>query len=206
MRAMLTCALVVAVAAGAAVQAAKYTSIWKAPDAGTIGFLGKKVAALVIAKDQALRMSAEESLARQLEAIGVHGVAAYRLIPREELQDKEKAKAWFEQSDVQGVVAMRLVDAKTITSRSPMIWSSGYYQGWWSYYDYGWGAAWASENVREDTTLTIEALVFSVPRDKLLWAALGETTNPKSMDAFMKDAVSSAVKEMKKAGLTARSK
>ena len=52
--------------------------------------------------------------------------------------------------------------------------------------------------------MTVETLVFSVSRDKLLWAALSETTNPKSMDAFMKDLVTKAVKEMKKAGLTAK--
>ena len=204
MRLSFRLALALAIAAGAAVHAATFKSTWKAPDAGTIGFAGKKVAALLISKDDALRMSAEEALARQLTAIGVQGVGAYRLIPREELENKDKAKAWFEKTGVEGVVAMRPVSAKTVTTYTPSMWSSGYYTSLWGYYGYTWGAVYDPGYLREDTVVTVETLVFSVPRDKLLWAALSETTNPKSMDAFMKDLVTTAVKEMKKAGLTAK--
>jgi len=204
MRRGFSLALTLAIAAGAVVHAATFKSTWKAPDAGTIGFAGKKVAALLISKDEALRMSAEEALARQLVAIGVQGIGAYRLIPREELQDTAKAKAWFEKTGVEGAVVMRLVSAKTVTSYSPSMWSSGYYTSLWGYYGYTWGVVYDPGYLREDTVVTVETLVFSVSRDKLLWAALSETTNPKSMDAFMKDLVTKAVKEMKKAGLTAK--
>jgi len=206
MRRTLTHVLILAIVTGAAVHAVTFKSIWKSPEAGTIGFAGKKVAALVISKDEALRISAEEALARQLEAIGVQGVAAYRMIPREEMQDKDKAKAWFEKIGVEGVVAMRLVSADTVKSYSPAMWSSGYYTSLWGYYGYTWGAVWDPGYLREDRVVTVETLVFSVPRDQLLWAALSETTNPKSMDAFMKDLVTKAVKEMTKAGLTAKSR
>jgi hypothetical protein len=84
------------------------------------------------------------------------------------------------------------------------MWSTGYYTSFWGYYGYTWGAVWDPGYLREDRIVTVETLVFSVPRDKLLWAALSETTNPKSMDAFMKDLVTKAAKEMKKEGLTTR--
>ncbi len=204
MRRIIGPALILALAAVAAVGAAEFKSIWKAPDAGTIGFAGKKVAALVISKDEALRISAEEALARQLVSLGVRGIAAYRVIPREELQDRDRAKAWFHKTDVEGVVAMRPVSAETVKSFTPSMWTVGYYGSLWDYYGYTWGVAFSpGGGVREDTTLTVETLVFSVPREKLLWAALSETTNPKSIDAFMKDLVTKAAKEMKKAGLTA---
>jgi hypothetical protein len=206
MRRNLSHALILAFVTGAAVQAVTFKSTWKAPDAGTVGFAGKKVAALVISKDEALRMSAEEALVRQLVPIGIQGVAAYRLIPREELQDKDKARAWFEKTGIEGVVAMRLVSADTVKTYSPAMWSTGYYTSWWGYYGTTWVAAWDPGYLREDTTVTVETLLFSVPRDKLLWAALSETTNPKSMDAFMKDLVTKAVKELKKQGLTAKSR
>ncbi|MBP1634613.1 MAG: hypothetical protein H6Q10_1187 [Acidobacteria bacterium] len=202
MRRTLTHALIVAVAAVAALHAASFKSVWKAPDAGTVGFAGKKVAALVITKDTPLRMSAEEALARQLVALGIQGVAAYRVLPQD-LQDKDKARAWFEKTGVEGVVAMRPISAETVKSYQPSMWSSGYYTSLWGYYGYTWTAVYSPASVRQDTTLTVETLVFSVPRDKLLWAALSETTNPEGMDAFMKDLVGKAVKEMKKAGLTA---
>ena len=204
MRRIAGTALILALAAGAAAYAATFKSIWKAPDAGTVGFAGKKVAALVISKDDGLRQSAEEALARQLVALGIRGIAAYRVIPREELQDKDKAKAWFQKTEIDGVVAMRPVSAETVTSYTPAMWTTGYYTNLWGYYGYTWGAVWTPESSRKDTTVTVETLVFDVPREKLLWAALSETTNPESMDAFMKDLVTKAAKEMRKAGLTAR--
>jgi hypothetical protein len=205
MRRILGSVLILTAAAAAVADAAKFKSTWKAPDAGIVGFAGKKVAALVISKDEALRMSAEEALVRQLVALGVPGIAAYRLIPREELQDKDKAKAWFEKVGIEGVVAMRPISADTVKTYQPSMWSAGYYTSLWNYYGYSWGAVWTPGSVSEETTVTVETLVFSVPRDKLLWAGLSETTNPAGMDAFMKDLVTSATKEMKKAGLIAGS-
>lgn len=197
--------VIAVLAAITAASAASFKSIWKAPDAGTTTFADRKVAALVITKDQALRMSAEEALVRQLVPLGIRAEASYRMIPGEEMRDKEKARAWFEKIGVEGVVAMRPVSADTVKTYQPSMWSAGYYTSLWGYYGYTWGVAWSpGATVREDTTVTVETLVFSVPRNKLLWAALSETTNPKSMDAFMKDLVTKAVKEMRKEGLAAK--
>ena len=66
----------------------KFTSTWKAPEAASTSFAGKKVAALIISQDENLRISGEEALVRELAAIGVPGgVASYRIVPREELMD-----------------------------------------------------------------------------------------------------------------------
>jgi len=195
--------MILAVATVAVVQAAKFTSVWKAPDITTIGFAGKKVAALVITKDDGLRQSAEEALVRQLDALGIQGEASYRLAPAPVLQDKDKAKAWFEKVGVEGVVAMRIVSADKVTTYSPATFSTGYYGSLWGYYGYSWGVAWSPGFSSEDTKIVVETLLFSVPKDKLLWAGVSETTNPKNTDVFMKDLVTKAVKEMKKQGLTA---
>ena len=95
MRRKLTRAWILAVAGGAAVHAATFKSTSKAPEAGTIGLAGKKVDALVITKDEGLPVAVEDGLVRQLVAPGVKGLAAYRVIPREEARDEDKAKAWF---------------------------------------------------------------------------------------------------------------
>jgi hypothetical protein len=195
--------VVLAVAAVAVLQAAKFNSVWKAPDITTIGFAGKKVAGLVISTDDGLRQSAEEAMVRQLEEIGVQGEACYRLAPKEVLADKDKAKAWFEKVHVEGVVAMRLVSADKVTTYTPATFTTGYYGSLWGYYGYSWGVAWSPGYSSEDTKVVVETLIFSVPKDKLLWAGVSETTNPKNMDVFMKDLVAQAIKEMKKQGLTA---
>ena len=94
----------------ASADKANFTSTWKSPDAGTVAYAGKKVVGLIVSNDMSLRMSAEEALARDMTSKGVQGVAAYKVIPREEIRDKDTVKKWFERAGAAGVVVMRLVD------------------------------------------------------------------------------------------------
>ena len=88
-------ALLLLIGAGVVTAAPKFLAVWKAPDVSQLNFAGRKVAALVITDDQSLQMSGEEALNRELTARGVSGVATYRIVPREELKNPEKAKGWF---------------------------------------------------------------------------------------------------------------
>jgi hypothetical protein len=205
MRRTPACALVLALLAGTALHAAKFKSVWKAPDAGDESFAGKKVAVFVMTADEALRMSAEEALVRQLEPLGIQAEASYRLAPRPVMDQRDKAKAWFEKVGVAGVVALRVVSADKVTTYTPSMWTTSYSGSWWGYYGYTWSSIWTGPGpVDTDTILTVETLIFSVPRDKLLWAAVSESTNPKNVDTFMKDLVTKSVKEMKKQGFTVK--
>jgi hypothetical protein len=184
----------------------KFLSTWKAPDAAGTSFAGTKVAALIISDDLDLRVSGEEALVRELAAAGVReGVASYRLVPREELRDPEKAKGWYERAGAQGVVAMRLVKADKRQTWSPSMWSTPYYSSLWGYYGYGWGSVYDPGVSRTEMVAVIETLVFSVPQDKLLWAGVTETTDVRDASRIIKDVVAATVKEMNKQGLIRRS-
>ena len=200
MRHRLATALALAACLGAVLAAApRFTSTWKAPEAAGVSFAARKVAALVISDDESLRVSSEEALVRELVAIGIKdAVAAYRLVPREELKDAAKAKPWFERAGVEGVVTLRLVRAETEQVYTPSYWASPYYTSLWGYYGYGWGVAYEFGSSREDTVVVIENLVFSVSKDKLLWAGVSETTNPKNAGTLIKDLVKETIKEMRK--------
>jgi hypothetical protein len=87
--------------------APKFTSAWKSPDAASVSFAGKKVAALVIAQDDSLRVAGEEALVRELTARGLESVATYRIAPKEELQSADRAKGWFEKANVEGPAPLR---------------------------------------------------------------------------------------------------
>jgi hypothetical protein len=183
----------------------KFTSTWKSPDAAGTSFKGKKVAALLISPDMDLRVSGEEALVRELTAIGLtQAVASYRMIPKEELRDPERARPWYERAKVEGVVAMRLVSAETRKEWHPSMWQSGYYSSFWGYYGYGWSAVYDPGYTTEKQVAVVETLVFSVPQNKLLWAGVTETTNPKDAGRVIKDIVSETVKEMTKEGLIPR--
>jgi hypothetical protein len=184
----------------------KFVSTWKAPDAAGVSFAGKKVAALIMSDDLNLRMSGEEALVRELAAVGVPGgVASYRFVPKEELRDPDKAKGWYERAGAEGVVAMRLVDSDKRQVWTPSMWVTTNYSSLWGYYGYGWNAVYAAGgSTTVERTVVIENLIFSVPLNKLLWAGVTETTNPKDAASAIKDIVAACVKEMTKEGLIRR--
>jgi hypothetical protein len=179
----------------------KFQSVWKSPDAASVSFAGQKVAALIIDKDESLRIAGEEALARELTARGMQGVASYRMVPKEELQHADKARGWFERAGVQGVVVLKVVSDQKRKTYTPGIWSSGYYPSLWGYYGYGWGAVYDPGYISIDRVVSLETLIYSVPKNTLLWAGVSETDNPKEAAKVIAEVVKQAVKEMHDQGL-----
>ena len=198
-------ATALAVAAAVTLSAAiKFTSTFKALDAGAVSFAGKKVAALVISNDDSLRVAGEESLVRELTARGMQAVATYRIAPKEELRRAETAKPWFEKAAVEGVVAIRPVSAETQQDYTPARWVSTDYGTLWGYYGYGWSAVFVPGGVQRETKVVVESTIYSVPRNQLMWAAVTETTNPRDLRGFVEELVKRSVEEMQKQGLARR--
>jgi len=196
-----TTMLVLALAVASGAQP-KFTAKWKAPEAPTPRLAGQKVVGLIVSEDMALRMSAEEALARELTAKGVQGVPAYRVIPAEEVRDKERAKGWFERSGAAAVVIMRLVNLAAEQKPSAVVWQSGtQYGSLWSYYPYAWGASFDITPSRTNVTVVVETLVFDVAADRLLWAGTSETTNPAGAQALVKGIVNEAAEQIRRDGL-----
>ena len=73
---------------------------------------------------------------------------------------------------------------------------------WGGYYGYGWGGAWGGGvDVRTNTIVTVETLVYSLQQNKLIWAGQSNTTNPSKVDNFVRELATAARREMTKAGL-----
>ena len=187
---------------GSAVAAkTKFQSVWKAPEAGGVSFSGQKIAALVIVRDESLRVSGEEALARELTARGMQGVPSYRIVPKEELQNADKARGWYERAGVRGVVVLRVVNDEKRRTYTPSTWSSPYYTSFWGYYGYGWGAVYDPGSVRDDRIVSLETLIYSLSKNGLMWAGVSETENPKEPAKTVAEVVKAAVNEMHKQGL-----
>jgi hypothetical protein len=190
-----------ALATSAACATTSFTSTWKAPDAQPVVLSGQKVLAFVMTKNQAARRAAEDALAREITAGGATGVPSYTLIPDPGASDEARSKAQVEGSGATGVVVMRPVDTSkevvaTSTYAGPM-----YGPYWGGYYGYGWGGAWGGVDVRTNTIVSVETLVYSLQQNKLIWAGQSSTTNPSKVDAFVRELATAARREMKKAGL-----
>jgi hypothetical protein len=182
----------------------KYKTTWRASEVGPQSFAGKKVAAVVISDDESLRVSSEEALVRELAGRGVQGVAAYRIVPKEALRQADTARPFFERAGLEGVIALRPVSLERERTYTPETWASPYYGTLWGYYGYGWGSVTTGGYVTDTTVLTVETLIFSIPRDRLIWAGVSETKHPKNVQQVVADLVRSAAKELEKQGLAAK--
>jgi hypothetical protein len=196
MRQILTACVIAAISVEV-IAAPKFSAVWKSPEISRLSFAGRQVAALVIAESQSLQMSGEEALVRELTARGVKGIPTYQFVPREELKSADSARPWFERRKVEGVVVLRPVAAQTEKKYTPIVWSSGYYPSFWGYYGQGWSSVYAIP-AGVTTTITVETLVYDLTKDQLVWAATSDTRDPASLQNFVKDLVSEAVKEMRK--------
>ena len=204
-------AVLLAIVAAACATGSNFTSSWTAPDAQPLRFAGKKVAALVISKDESVRRGAEDELSYQLTKRGAKGIPSYALVPTDAAQDREKAKAAFEKAGIAGVVSMRVVGKNQELNYQPGSawanpWGSAYYGSFWGgagggYYACGWGGVYDPGYLRTDTIVTIETLVYSLEQDKLVWAGMSQTSNPERADDMIRAQVEKAVQELRKRGL-----
>lgn len=181
-----------------------FVSTWKAPDATPLELAGTKVAAVVMMKNEASRRAAEDSLAREITARGAQGIPMYTLLPEGKPGNEDAARAALEKAGVAGAVVMRPVGVEKEVSSTPSYSQpmyAGYYGG---FYGHGWGATWGPPSggeIRTDTIVVVETLIYSLKQNKLVWGGQSRTTNPKNVDTLVRKLSAAAAKELEKQGL-----
>lgn len=179
-----------------------FQSTWKAPDAKPLGSLaGKKVLAVVLVQNESARRAAEDALASELTRRGAQGVASYTMFPSKP-DNEAAARAAVEKAGFVAAVTMRPTGKDKEVYSTPSMYMGPSYGGYWGgYWGYGWGGAWSAPEIRTDTIVSVETLVYSLEQNKLVWAGQSRTTNPSKVDAFVREVVGEVGKEMKKGGL-----
>ena len=173
-------------------------STWKDPTAAPLNLKGKKVVALVVTDEEALRYATEEEAVREIAAHGAIGVPAYRLLPQAQIRDKERARAIFEQEGIEAVVVVRQVAKEKALSGS--FWGSPGYSSFWG--PGFWGGGFGGDGyLRTDTILIVETLVYSLQQNKLVWASQSQTMNPTQVGSFIRELGKTLGTEMEKQGL-----
>jgi hypothetical protein len=180
-----------------------FTSTWRNPEARPLKVSGAKVAALVMSKNEASRRAAEDALAREITARGAQGVAMYTIAGAAGAgRDEAKTRALLEKEGFAAVVVMRPVSSQQQITATPTMYAGPSYAGFWGgYYGYGWGAPWGGTEIRTDTLVNVETLVYSLEQNKLVWGGQSQTTNPSKVDSFVHEVASAAAKELRKEGL-----
>lgn len=183
--------------------AATLVSSWKAPDAQPLRMQGEKVAAVVMVSDQAARLAGEDALARELSARGARGVPMYALFDGAE-PDEAKARAAAERAGIAGVVVLRPVRVDKEISSRPATYSGPPYGGFWGgYFGHGWGSAWSAHGgeIRTDTIVIVETLVYSLGQNKLVWAGQSKSRNPVSVERLIANTARQVADELVRQGL-----
>ena len=55
--------------------------------------------------------------------------------------------------------------------------------------------------IRTNTIVSVETLVYSLKQNKLVWGGQSKTTNPSSVDKLVKTLATATAKELQKQGL-----
>jgi len=162
---------------------------------------GSKVAAVVMTPEPSSRRAAEDYLAELLTQGGAQGIPMYTLVPDGEADDEEAARAAAEEAGIVGVVVMRSVRTDKEVVSTPTTYVGPAYGGYWGgYYGYGWGMT-TGGDIRTDTIVFVETLVYSLRENRLVWAGQSKTTNPSSVDDLIEDTADQVADELEREGL-----
>lgn len=184
-----------------------FVSTWRAPDATPLQVSGSKVAAVAMVRNEASRRSAEDALARELMAHGAQGVAMYTILPDARPDNEQAVRTALEAAGVAGAVVMRPVGQEKEVVSTPVTYTGPVYGGYWGgYYGYGWGTPWGygpavGGDIRTNTIVSIETLVYSLRQNKLVWGGQSKTTNPTGVEQLVRETSTLVVKELQKQGL-----
>jgi hypothetical protein len=114
-------------------------------------------------------------------------------LPAPEARNPEAARLQLQHAGVEGTVALRVV-ARTqhITYFPPTFW--GYWGG-------DWPSPYDPNAIRMDTVVWLEARVYSVAQDKVLWIGESVSTNTTTVESFVKELSAQAAAGVQNAGL-----
>ena len=186
-----------------------FETTYQDPDAKPMQLRGTKVVAAVMLKDPKARRRAEDTLAKEITALGGQGIAMYT-IDAESAPTKEgesKTRAAVEAVGALGLVVMRPVDVNHRTTATDTLAANDMYGGYWGgYYGIGWADPWIDKapDQRVDIVITVETFVFSLPQNKLVWTGTSETTNPENAEKLVHKLAADGVQELRRLGLLAQ--
>jgi hypothetical protein len=203
---MMKAGLVVAAAVAiVACGSTSFQSTWSAPDAGPLKIEeGTKVVAFFPTSNTAQRRGLETALANELNEHGLDATAAYQIVPEDLELGTGKAKPYLERAGTEFVLMMQITGSEQQITGTPSMWGGGFYgPGWGGWGGWGWGGG---TDIRTDTLVGVETLLFDLKADKLVWAGQSQTMNPSKAESFARELVRAVGNELQKDGLVGPAK
>jgi hypothetical protein len=189
-------ASVVGLACGFAASASagtKLVSTWREPSAGPLKF--GKVLVLVFAPHESQMQFAEGLLVGMMKR--TRGVAAHSMMPKDDVKDEQKMRAFMAKEAFDGAVTLRVLEPGQVSTAQAGAYAPAY-MNYWSYYSYAWPLVTDIGYVHTERVYPMEVQFYSMKDDKVVWSAITKTTNPKDARQLVEDVARTVAKDLKK--------
>jgi hypothetical protein len=174
----------------------QFTSTWAAANAQPVSAAGMQIAAVVISPSESMRRIGETALASEITRFGGIGITSYKILPGDP-KNRDAARRQLKAAGIDAVISMRVISHDQVVSYTPGYWTgSPWHSSLWGYWGYGWGSVYAPGYLETETLVGVETLLYSLDDDKLLWAGVSETFNPKDVQSAVRKIAKKAVDKM----------
>jgi hypothetical protein len=196
---ILACAMLAAILLSGCAST-KVVGEWRNPELEKAGPYNKVFLA-AIASEESLRRQMEDSFQAALVSWNVSGVPSYSSLPDTTKAGQEQLIKAVKESGADAALVFRMVKRESRIAMVPTYYAptslyGGYYAAWGDYY--------GSTSAYEYDVITLEAKLFDVASDKLVWAVSTETTDPGKMKKEIAAYTKLICDQMVKAGLLSK--
>ncbi|HSE42954.1 MAG TPA: hypothetical protein VLH08_19485 [Acidobacteriota bacterium] len=187
----------------------KLKSSWKNPDANSSSLKFEKVLVVAVIGQEFTRKVAEDKVVKILKEGNstANAIPSYLVLGQEELKDKDSAKAKITEMGFDGAIVLKYAGSQDQRKYDPGEGESVWYPyvGFWGFYSEGWGAVY-NATTPNDLKVLIETMLYSIKEDKLIWAGISETKNPKNPAKVVAEIAEETTKHLQKEGLIPKRK
>jgi len=158
-------------------------SVWKDEDYKTKPY--DTICIIGVTKDERRKRIFEHGVGRQFEDRGMRVIEGADLISTSDPLNEKDIKAAIKTRGIDAVLVTRLVsvDHNTYYTPGQAYWTpSAYYHGFYGYYSTAYNVVYTPGYAIDESIVTLETNVYDAHTEKLVWAAVSETFDPKSTD------------------------
>jgi hypothetical protein len=166
-------------------------TVWKDPQhqGGTLN----KILVIGIARNQTIRRVFEDDFVAKLGTYGVDAISSYRILPTEEMLDKNTIESKIQTLNIDAVLLTRLVDKKKETEYRS--YGNRRYD-WHGWYSRSYSYANTSVSYKEYEVLKIETNVYDTKTGEMIWSALSDTVAGGSNEVEIKSLIKVITKSL----------
>ncbi len=184
-----------------------FINTWNQPGAQPIDSATSQVAVVFMSPDAATRRTAEDQMVRKLEEHGIRAVAAESVFAADQVGSARQMQRRFEDAGINTVLTMRVLGGKAALSTELQPYEQFPtrldYRQLSQYWGYGWGRVYVPGYLRTDTLVAMETLVYSVPRDSMIWGSRSRQVHKYEIPSLVAELGDAVPKDMVRVGVLA---